>query len=104
VERARVLVLGVVGLRADAGGRELHAGGLAHIGDAAALVHAGAGLEHLVEREPVGVAAGPAGLAGDDVRVRIMFARTRSPLTSLSATSRPFASNSASWSVVVTTV
>ena len=36
--------------------------------------------------------------------VRIMFARTFAPRTSLSATSRPLASNSASWSAVVTTV
>src|SRR5829696_8978470 len=66
------LILRVVELVADtADALVLLAGALARVEHAAALVHVGAHLEHLVEREPVGVAGGSTGLAGDDVVARV---------------------------------
>src|SRR5215210_157063 len=64
--------LRVIELVAHASGaRVLHAGALARVEHAPALVHVGARLEHLVEREPVRVAGALAGTAGDDVVARV---------------------------------
>ena len=68
---ARTLVLRVVELRSHPRAGVLLAGALAGVEDAAALVHVRARLEHLVEREPVRVAAAPSGLTGDDVVARV---------------------------------